>query len=552
MKESTPTILELFSATVARRSHLPALGTIEDGHLTWQTWEELADKVQQLVSGILQTGTQPGDRLVNIGENCAEWITLDLAILSLGAIHVPLHPSNATQAIAEQIAFIEPKLVFLSSTVAAKLKDVPLNAPTIIYHPLDGGLRPAELRRAGPFAAIDWDEFLGEGSLNELSRGPSPNDLATLLFTSGTSGKPRVVMLSHRNLAFDAIATSEAVGSATEETRLCFLPLSHIYARTCDLYSWLYRGTRLVLAESRETILRDCQLVRPAVINGVPYFYQKVAQQLLASGKGEMPGVLQEVLGGEIRRCFCGGAAVAPQVEAVFEKQGLPLLSGYGLTEAAPVVTASSAENYRAGSVGRPLPGVEVSISEDGEILVRGPNVTAGYWRDEAATREGLVDDWLHTGDLGRFDEAGNLCIVGRRKEIIVLSTGKNVVPSRVESLLLGSPLIENVCVVGDGRKCLAALIVPNPEMLRAEIRRRRLWVWSKRRAVSHPTIRQLYRGELDRLLADAPPEEQVGPFAMLTRGFSIEREELTAKLSLQRAVIQSNFAREIDAMYAS
>ena len=249
--------------------------------------------------------------------------------------------------------------------------------------------------------------------------------------------------------------------------------------------------------------------------------------------------------------CYCGGAAIAPEVEALFDRQGLPILTGYGLTESSPVVSATTQGNYQAGSVGQALPGVEVRISAEGEVLVRGPNVMQGYWKNPNATAEAIVDGWLHTGDLGELDASGQLRIVGRQKELIVLATGKNVAPSRVEQHLAGSPLVEHVCVVGDGRKCLGTLIVPNPDALRKEISRQRLWVWSRRRAVTHPRIRERYRQEIDSLLAQLSSEEQVGPFTILDRNFSVEQGELTTKLSLRRKTIAKNFSREIERMYA-
>jgi long-chain acyl-CoA synthetase len=193
---------------------------------------------------------------------------------------------------------------------------------------------------------------------------------------------------------------------------------------------------------------------------------------------------------------------------------------------------------------------VEVRLATDGEILVRGPNVMLGYWRDEAATREAIVDGWLYTGDLGKFDADGNLRLVGRRKELLVLSTGKKVCPATVEQRLAGSPFVETACVVGDGRSHVGALIVPNPHALKKFIREKRLWVWSKHRAVTHPQVRELYRAEIDRVLADAAREEHVGPFKLLTRNFSLETGEVTAKFSLRREVIARNFASEIEAMY--
>ncbi len=364
--------------------------------------------------------------------------------------------------------------------------------------------------------------------------------------TAGTSGEPRGVMLTEQNLLSNAVALSEASGGDGDELRLSFLPMEHLYARTCDLYTWIVRGSRLVLAESPKTVFRDAKLVKPTVINGVPYFFQK------AIDLAEKEGVaLRSLLGGEIKRCYCGGAPLAPSVEQRFFEEGVPLYNGYGLTEASPVVTVNTPDHHKPGTVGRPLPGVEVRIAgpesaTPGEVLVKGPNVMLGYRNDPEATAEALRDGWLHTGDLGTLDGDGFLTITGRKKELIVLATGKNVAPSRVEALLCASPWIEQACVVGDGTTGLRALIVPNPDRLRAEIRRRRLWVWSKRGALRHNAIRSLYREEINARLAGAAKEEQVHEFALIGRGFDQDRGEMTAKLSLRREAIAQSFAAEL------
>ena len=516
--QALTTIPQLLATTVARAGDQPALGSIRDGQLSWQTWEEVDVEVRRFAATLKQANVGPGDRVAQLATNSAEWIVTDLAVLSLGAVHMPLHASLSVQQLAELFELGNPKVLVTADT------NISLAAEILSHEVL------ANFSATPPIEA-----------------DVKPSQLATLLFTSGTTGQPRGVMLSHENLVSNTIATTEAVGSAANETRLCFLPLSHIYARTCDLYTWLYRGSRLVLAESRETIVRDCQLIRPSVVNGVPYFYQKLAQQL----QDAEPGTLRQLLGGNLKHCFGGGAAVAPEVAALFQRQGLPILMGYGLTEASPVVSATANDDYRPGTVGRPLENLEVRLSKSGVILVRGPSVMLGYWNDPAQTAASIVDGWLHTGDLGEFDEAGHLRIVGRQKELIVLSTGKNVAPSRVEQLLSGSPLVEHVCVVGEGRKCLGALLVPNPEALRREIRSRRLWVWSRHRAVTHPRVRELFRREIDRLLAEASAEQQVGFFTILPRNFSIEQGELTSKLSLRRQTIATNFGREIEQMFA-
>jgi long-chain acyl-CoA synthetase len=536
------TIPALLAATVARQGDQPALGVIAQGTLIWRSWSELGGQVAEGAEALAARGVAPGDRVAQLSPNCAGWIIADLAIQQLGAIHVPLHAALAAPQAAEQTGHAGARLLLVDCEETANRLRAAVNQQIeVVTHgdlfnppPSKGGAR-----RGIPDSSI-W-----------LSATPStPDSLATILYTSGTTGAPRGVMLTQRNLVTNAVGVTDAVAAIADEIRLCFLPLSHIYARTCDLYSWIYRGTQLVLAESRDTILRDCQLAKPTVINAVPYFYQKIADSLRNRDLPADAATLRQAFGGAVKRCYCGGAGLSPEVEQFFAERELPILCGYGLTEAAPVVTASTFENYAAGTVGRPLPNLEVQLAADGELLVRGPSVMQGYWHDEAATAAAIQDGWLHTGDLAAWSEKGNLRIVGRKKEMIVLATGNKVAPTQVEQLLAGSPWIEQCCVVGDGRKCLAALIVPNPDLLRQEIRRRRLLVWSRRRALTHPKIIALYRQEIDRCLAAAASFEQVGPFVLLGRGFSVEAGELTPKLSLCRRVIEQVFSREIEKLY--
>ena len=477
-------IYQLFEATVARQPDKRAIAQITDGELHWQTWQELHDRVQLRRSELEEQGIGFGNPVIHEPANSIDWIVGDLAAQSLGAVLTP------------------PKSAFTG------------------VEPLEG--------------------FLSKSLLAD-------DPLATVVSTSGTSGETRTVMLTQRNLALNAYTLSEASGGDPDELRLSFLPFGHLYARTCDLYTWILRGSRLVLTESRATIFRDCQLVKPMVINGVPYFFQKTIDLADANGVS-----LNEQMGGKIERCYSGGAPLSKTVIEAFAKQDIPLYSGYGLTEASPVVTANTPDNYKIGSVGKPLPGVEVRIAEDSEVLVRGPNVMLGYWQNEEATAATIRDGWLHTGDLGRVDDEGFLFITGRKKDLIILATGKNVAPSRVEALLNASPWIEQVAVVGEGQKGLGAIIVPNPARLQAEIRRRKLWVWSKKRAVTHPKIREVFQYEIGAALADAAHEEQIHHFTVISRAFSTTKGEITFKLSLCRAAIERSFSREIRAMFGN
>ncbi len=535
---STPsqTIPQLLAATVEAVADRQALATIADEKLSWRTWAEVNAEVNQLAQAMLSVGILNGDRVVQVAANCYEWIITDLAIHRIGAVHVPLHTSLSAAQVADHVGDCGAKLVFLSAEAFRNVANELEPTLKIVYY----GKPILAEANDGNASTVGLHEFLENATEGLTPTPPQASDLATLLYTSGTTGTPRGVMLSHENIVSNTIATDKAIHASAEDLRLCFLPFSHIYARTCDLYGWLHIGSQLVVAESKDTILRDCKIAKPTVINGVPYFYQKIAHF----------EDLREQLGGRINCCFCGGAGVAPEVEKIFASQKLPLLPGYGLTESSPVISVSNSENYRHGTVGRPLTNVEVHIDDSGEILARGPSIMLGYWQNEEATQEAIVDGWLQTGDLGEFDEAGNLRIVGRKKEIIVLMTGKNVSPTRVEQTLAGSSLIDNSCVIGDGRKCLGALIVPNKDSIVEEITQRQIKVDSPRQAVNHPHIQELFRLELDRILADASHEEQVGPFLLLDREFTLDKGEMTPKLSLRRKVIETNFASEINAMY--
>jgi long-chain acyl-CoA synthetase len=557
-----PTIPELFDAAVAARQDEPALGVILGGQLTWRTWGELAALVAIWEGALAALGVKPGDRVAQISTNCLEWILADFAIHRLGAVHVPLHAALAAPQAAELIAHCGAAVVLVrDAALADRIAPlVPPGTQLVLHSTLQasggqasGGRKPpgsSHVETEADHLPKKDESAEAGGSRPPLASEDCADALATILYTSGTTGPPLGVMLSQRNLVSNAVAMTVAAVPSSDEIRLCLLPLSHIYARTCDLYTWLVHQGRMVLAESRETIFRDCQLAAPNAINAVPYFYQKVVDRLRNAGGAQDAAALRNALGGALRRCYCGGASLPPEVDRFFAERGLPIHCGYGLTESAPVIAATIPGAYRSGTVGPPLEGVEVRLADDGEVLARGPNIMLGYWQNEAATARAIQDGWLHTGDLGEWDAAGHLRIVGRKKEMIVLATGKKVAPTRVEQLLAGSPWIEQACVVGDARKCLAALIVPNGDALRGEIKRRRLWIWSRRRALTHPQVVALYREEINRCLSTLADFEQVGPFTLLGRAFALEHGEVTPKLSLCRTVIQQRFADEIDLMY--
>jgi long-chain acyl-CoA synthetase len=529
------TIPDLFLRAVRDHANEPALLTATDGVFTTTTWSQLVREVARHAAALGALDLPPGGAVAQWSENRREWVLFDLACHFAGLVHVPLHASLSAEQAVEQIIHSGARLVVASETLVDKLAAVREQLGECLVYSYGQSVAPD---------VFSWPARVAAGEARPLP--PSrvrPHDVATLLYTSGTTGQPKAVPLTQRNLSFNAQALVAAYGPAPRDTKLCVLPLSHIFARTCDLYAWLVRGSTLALVRSRDTVLEDLQLVRPTTINGVPYFFERLRKLLASRGLVDSRGALSQLLGGRIRSCSSGGAALAPATIAFFEAQGVPLLQGYGLTEASPVVTLSPREKNRLVTCGLALPGVELQIADDGEVLTRGPHVMTGYWNDALSSQAVLHDGWLHTGDLGSIDADGYLRIVGRKKELLVLSTGKKVWPQAIEQRLLQDPLVEQAMVVGEGRGFIAALVVLNGQAL--------------------PSLIARLGGENDRLHAyllerlqsqtgDLARHEQPQRIAILERPFSEERGELTPKLSLRREVIASNFAREIETIYAS
>lgn len=514
--------------------HLPHC----DGHdCQTRSWSELRDDVVALAAAMGALGVRAGDRVAQLSENRYEWILVDFACLLTQTVHVPLHASLSGFQAVQQVRHAEAKLVFVSNAEqAAKLVEVQAEWPESILfvsHSACNGLLGEQWRGETSQWIREQREPLTARSLEQrlpAAASIDANTLATILYTSGTTGDPKGVMLTHGNLASNAIASTMAFGDQPHELKLNFLPLSHIFARTCDLYSWLVRGGELVIASARENVLAECVRFQPTVINGVPYFYEKIYRSVCDKGLVEAPGIVRKMLGERIRFCNSGGAPLPTHVFDYFHSQQVPLLEGYGLSETSPVISLSTPDGFKRGSCGRLVDGVEVSIAADGEILTRGPHVMHGYYKAPEATQDVLVSGWLMTGDLGYLDEDGYLFITGRKKDILVLSSGKNVAPAYLESLLTAHPAIAQAMIVGDGRSYLAALIVPSDP--------------------NRPIER--YAQIIEACLSQCSHHEQVRRYRVLAQPFSIERGELTPKLSLRRQVIAEHYAAEIEALYAS
>jgi long-chain acyl-CoA synthetase len=564
MTNDKSTIVSLFASRVAADGQRPAVSFRRDRAWQTRTWTELAVDVHRTAAALVELGVAPGDRVVQVSPNRYEWIVADLAILFARAVHVPLHATLAGQQIACQIVDSGARVVLLSgpdqlgklavylaSEGAAPFTDeLRFVSFDRCVQPPDAAsaveLRVELLADLAAYVVANAGRQIEEQALRHVG----PGDLATILYTSGTTGEPKGVMLTQGNLASNALATLEAFCHQSADLRVGWLPLSHIFARTCDLYTSIAGGCLLAVSDSPEQVTSDCRELHPTLLNGVPYFYEKVMRYLVEHQLADLPGALAMAFGGRLRAACSGGAPLADHVAQFYNERGVFLAQGYGLTESSPVITLGTPEAMKIGTVGRAAPGVEVRTSDDGEILTRGPHVMLGYWNKPAATAAVLRDGWLHTGDLGRLDAEGFLTITGRKKELIVTSAGKKAVPVQLESLLRADPLIEQAVVIGDRRSYLVALVIPNRDALAAELNR--LGVRPVRPAgiLKDPSVLELYRRRIDERLAGVSQYEQIGKFALLERPLSVDRGELTLTLKLRRQAIQENFADLIEGLY--
>ncbi len=551
MMHTIPTIAELLARWEQEKPEALAIMLPNEHGVREITWREFARDVRRVAAAWQRWGLHPGDRVAQLSRNCYEWILNDFALLLLGGLHVVLSEKTAVAEVARQLDDTTPRVVIVHAAEQWEQLLANDSALAEIECLVYRGFAETENNRIKPWQ--EWLELHAAGFPEPNIPKLAPNDPATIVYSSGTTSLPFGVVLSQHNMLSNAAALAAAFADEPTGRRLCWLPLSHLYARTADLYCWLVRGSELVLVEQPEDVLAAAQKTQPEFLNVVPYFLDKLRRfvQSLPLNESEQTAKLQGVLGGSVRLMISGGAPLSDSLRHFYSAHGITVAQGYGLTEAGPVVATETLRHQRPGSVGRLLPDVEVRFSDTGEILVRSSSLMAGYWQDPQRTREKLRDGWLHTGDLGRLDNDGYLYIDGRADDVVVLSTGCNVSPAALELSLAEESLIQQIIVVGHGRKHLAALIVPNPEALRAEIIGRMIPVASREQALVHPAVLELYRERIASRLQARPPQEQLREIALIGRGWTIESGEMTASLKLKRGIIQQNFAAEIERLYA-
>ncbi len=600
MENSNPqTLVELLKRAVAARPQTEALRFKQEKKWTGLTAEQLLERVRSVALGLYHLGIRKGDRVAMLAESGPLWTISDYAILSNGAVNVPIYPTQPTHQVEYILREAEPKLLFISTArqmkrVDAALKNFP-HLRIVPFQSLSNGenLMPySELEASGARLHSIRPELY-----DLISSDVHPSDLASIIYTSGTTGEPKGAMLTHSNISFNAVAAGTHLGIEEGGYMLSFLPLSHIFERTV-LYLCLHFGVQINYATSIETVASDMQEVRPTLMSTVPRLLEKiyarmqknasdaggltkrifdwslsVARRMATARTSHQPispilefqheiadrlvfHRLREAVGGQIKRMVSGGAALPPDIALVFNGAGIPVLQGYGLTETSPVIAVNTLDENRIGSVGHMLPGIEVKVAEDGEILTRGPHVFQGYFNKPDETAAAFTDEdkhhrWFKTGDIGYFDADGFLFITDRKKDLIKTSAGKYVAPQRIEGLINQSEFIEQSIVIGDRRKYVSALVVPEWERLRAWAKEQQIETTNKHEMTTDRRVIDLIKGEVNRLTRELADYEKVKRVALLAEDFSIESGELTPTLKVRRRVVEQKYRNVIESLYS-
>jgi len=562
-------------------------------------WESIAAtemlrRVAGLSKALTELGVRPGDRVGIFAPNCAEWHIADFAILGLGAVTVPVYFNESPDRLAYILNDSGARIVVAAGESQVQ-KIVQSRARLPILERVISIAPPSDL--GGDI--LHYETLIataGDADVDEYRRHAAEvvgNQLATIIYTSGTTGEPKGVMLNHSNLSSNALDAFRDYDCFPSDVALSFLPLAHVYERAMD-YGYFFRGVSIAYLEQMDTVAQALLEVHPTMTAAVPRFFEKVYASILdkghretgvkrrifdwalrvaqeampwrAYGKKVSPGVkwkwhvanrvvyskIREGLGGKIRRFCSGGAPLAPELAEFFWTVDLPVYQGYGLTETSPVVAANLPAANKVGTVGRAIPNVQVRIADDGEILVKGPCVMQGYYRKPDQTREVFTTDgWFCTGDIGRLDEDGYLIITDRKKELLKTAAGKFVAPAPIENLLKTCPFITNAIVVGDGRKFVSVLIVPNFARIEAEARKAGREFSTSGGMLFDPWVRDLISREIERLTSSLAQYEKPKRFALLEQDLSYASGELTYTLKVKRRIIEQRYQDVIARLYA-
>jgi long-chain acyl-CoA synthetase len=591
------TLAELFLDAADRLGRHAAFRHHRDGSWHRLTYEEVFDRVWAVAGGLSRAGLSRGDRAAILSDNRPEWALADYACLLSGVVDVPIYSTLIPSQIRYILNDAGVRLIFVADReqmekVLEIRDDLPELRQIVVFDPPAGDL-PEGVRAWRDFLAEGADALAGgsEAGFRADALSAAPGDTATILYTSGTTGDPKGVMLSHNNLTSNIRAASQVLPLDHQDTSLSFLPLSHVFQRMVD-YLLFHKGCTIVYARSLETVPEDLKLVRPTIVVSVPRLYEKVyARVTSATGaKGALVGwargvgrrwadyrlagkeppaslrlryalarrlvfsKISDAVGGRLRYFVSGGAPLSPEINTFFFSAGIMILEGYGLTETSPVTNVNTPRDFpaefRIGTVGKPVPGTEIRIAEDGEILVRGPQVMKGYYNRPADTREAIDEEgWFHTGDVGELDEDGFLRITDRKKDLIVTAGGKNVAPQPIENRLKQNPFFDQPVLVGDRERFITLLAVPDFEALEAWTREQGI-SGDRRTLLADERVGRKLHSEMTGTLSELARYEMPKKLVILDTPFTIEDGSLTPTQKVKRRVVQERFQEKLREVY--
>ena len=592
--DSFPNLVTMFFARARHRGDAPFLWAKHDG--TWQSisWSDVARQVAAFAKSLRQLGLEKGDRVMLVSENRPEWCIADLGIMAAGCVTVPTYVTNTERDHQHILDNSAARAVVVSTAKLAKaLMPAALRssqAEFIITMEPQPAMQHGQLSMhqwSSMVTGTDADVRASEAAMASVTR----DDLACIIYTSGTGGAPRGVMQQHGAILHNADGAAavlrEDFGLDEEEVFLSFLPLSHAYEHSGGQFLPIGVGAQIYYAEGLEKLASNIEETRPTVMVVVPRLFEVLRQRMIKAveKQGKFPSYLldkaltigerdysgrkrlsdapmrlllsrtikpkiQGRFGGRMKAMVSGGAPLNPDIGVFFQSLGITLLQGYGQTEAGPVISCNRPKvGIKMDTVGPPLKNTEVKIADDGEILVRGPLVMKGYWRNKAETDRVIKDGWLHTGDIGHIDDRGRVAITDRKKDLIVNDKGDNIAPQKIEGMLTLQPEILQAMVSGDKRPYVVGLIVPDPEWA-LEWARAQDMKYDFTALQANPQFRSAVRAAVDRVNADVSVTEKVRQFEFADEPFSIENGEMTPSMKIRRHIIRERYAPRVNAMY--
>ena len=557
-----------------------------DGKWKSATYGDVRREVTNLAAGLVSIGVQKGDRVAILASNRPQWAYADYAIACLGGVSVTIYPTLTADSSAYILNDSKSKIIFVENAEQSeKVRSVESQIPTlekviVMDNDVSGGgneIGFLELQNVGK----EQEDF----DLLEKTTQVTQDDLLTLIYTSGTTGNPKGVMLTHKNLCTNIIGGLSAIDVLDGDRFLSFLPLSHSFERMVGHFTSFWSGAEIAYAQSLETVAEDMIATSPTIMAAMPRLFEKVYAKMLNNvekegglkkkifnwaidvGKNSVKtgkkgfkfaiadklvfSKLKAKLGGKLRFFVSGGAPLSQSIGEFFEYANVLILEGYGLTETSPVLTCNRLEQYKFGTVGKPLANVEIKIADDGEILAKGPNIMKGYYNLPEKTENVFTeDDWFKTGDIGFLDDDDFLTITDRKKNLIVTSGGKNIAPQPMENALVLSPFIEQILVIGDKRNFISALIVPSFEKIKSDFAG--FADAPNAEIIKDEKIYSIVESDVNRLQAHFNKFEQVKKILLLSEEFSIENGMLTPTLKVKRKEAEQHYAEQIDQLYES